>query len=101
MLVSNTRVSKETLEYALCVGQDVLSWRYPPVSGLERLIEQKGLYPITILKLSSRELTSFVKIGMIVARHLLDINSKEISSKTGISAERILRLQDLTRRILS
>ncbi len=43
MLVSNTRVSQEALKYALCIGQEVLSWRYPPEEGLERLIEQKGL----------------------------------------------------------
>ena len=100
MLVSNTRVSQDALKYALCVVQQVLSWRYPPAGGLERLIEQKGLYPITILKLSSPELASFAKIGLMVARHLLEANPSEISSKTGISAGRISRLQDLTRRIL-
>jgi hypothetical protein len=100
MLVSNTRVSQDALTYALCVGQEVLSWRYPAAGGLERLIEQKGLYPITILKLSSPELASFAKIGLMVARHLLEASPSEISSKTGISAGRVSRLQDLTRRIL-
>ena len=100
MLVSNTRVSQDALKYALCVGQEVLSWRYPPAGGLERLIEQKGLYPITILKLSSPELASFAKIGLMVAGHLLEASPSEISSKTGISTGRISRLQDLTKRIL-
>ncbi|HKZ61318.1 MAG TPA: ATP cone domain-containing protein [Nitrososphaera sp.] len=100
MLVSNTRVSQDALEYALCVGQEVLSWRFPSAAGLERLIEQKGLYPITILKLSSTELKSFAKIGFMIARHLLEASASDISSRTGISAERISRLQSLTRRIL-
>jgi hypothetical protein len=100
MLVSNTRVSQEALKYALCIGQEVLSWRYPPEEGLERLIEQKGRYPITILKLSTQELASFAKIGFMVAKSLLETNASEISSRTGISLERISRLQDLTRRIL-
>jgi hypothetical protein len=100
MLVSNTLVSQDALKYALCVGQEVLSWRYPQAWGLEKLIEQKGLYPITILKLSSTELASFAKIGFMVARRLLEANASEISSKTGISSGRITGLQDLTRRIL-
>ncbi|HEY7734267.1 MAG TPA: ATP cone domain-containing protein [Nitrososphaera sp.] len=100
MLVSNTRVSQEALKYALCIGQEVLSWRYPPEGGLESLIEQKGLYPITILRLSTQELASFAKIGFMVAKRLLEANASEISSRTGISLGRISRLQDLTRRIL-
>jgi hypothetical protein len=98
-VITLNREDAEELD-ALCVKQEVLSWRYPPSGGLERLIEQKGLYPITILKLSSLELASFAKIGFMIARHLLEANASEISSKTGISAERISRLQDLTRRIL-
>jgi hypothetical protein len=100
MLVSNTKVSHDALQYALCVGQQVLSWRYPPEDGLERLIEQKGLYPITILKLSSPELASLAKIGFVIARQLLQDTPSAISSKTGISSGRISRLQDLTRRII-
>jgi hypothetical protein len=100
MLVSNTRVSKDAHKYALCVRQEVLSWRYPSEEGLERLIEQKGLYPITILKLSSAELASFAKIGFMVAKQLVDFSPDEISAKTGISLGRISKLQDLTNRIL-
>lgn len=100
MLVSNTKISQDALKYALCVGQQVLSWRYPPEVGLERLIEQKGMYPITILKLSSLELASFAKIGFMVARQLLKASPSEISSRTGMSSGRITRLQDLTRRII-
>ena len=100
MLISNTRVSHDAIQYAQCVGQQVLSWRYPPEESLERMIERKGLYPITILKLSPVELTSFVDLGLIVAKQLLDVRADELSSKTGISCERIYKLQDLTRRIL-
>lgn len=100
MLISNTRVSEDGLKYAKCVGQEVLSWRYPAGQGLERLIEQKGLYPITILKLSSTELESFQKIGMMAAKNLLEESSSELSTRTGVRLDRIARLQDLTRRIL-
>lgn len=100
MLVTNTRISQDALKYALCVGQQILSWRYPPEQGLESMIERKGLYPITILRLTSKELASFAKIGFMVARQLLDATPGEISSRTNIRPDIIVRLQDLTRRII-
>jgi hypothetical protein len=100
MLISNTRVSKDGIQYATCVGQQVLSWRYPPDNGLERLIEQKGMYPVTILRLSSTELKSFQRLGMMAARNLLEVSASDLSSKTGIRVERVSNLQELTRRIL-
>jgi hypothetical protein len=102
MLVSNTRISKEALKYAACVGQEALTWNYPPNRGIERLIEETRLYPITILKLNAMELQSFAKIGIMVARTLIEgIKPEEISEKTGIQMERIIELQELARRIVS
>jgi hypothetical protein len=100
MLVSNTRASHEALRYAECVGQEVLSWHYPPAAGLERLIEQKGLYPITMLKLTPAELAAFAEAGLMLARGVLEGTPAEISSKTGVNPARISRLQDLAGRIL-
>ena len=100
MLVSNTNVSDEAIRYANCINQRVLSWHYPADSGLERLIEQKGQYPITILKLTYSEFAAFARIGLMVAKRLLDSSPLELSSKTGISPSRIIKLQDLTKRIL-
>jgi AF1548-like protein len=100
MLVSNTRISKEALRYAACVGQEALTWNHPPNRGIERLIEETRLYPITILKLNTTELQSFAKIGIMVARTLAEGRSEEISRKTGIRIERVMELQELARRIV-
>jgi len=102
MLVSNTRISKEALRYAACIGQGALSWNYPPHNGIEKLIERTGLYPITILKLNATELQSFARFGIISARALVEGSKpEEVSAKTGIRIERVLELQDLARRIVS
>ena len=100
MLVSNTRISKEALKYAACVGQEALTWNYPPNRGIERLIEETRLYPITILKLNSTELRSFAKIDIMMARSLAEARSEEISRRTGIRIERVMELKDLARRIV-
>ncbi|HMK60663.1 MAG TPA: restriction endonuclease [Dissulfurispiraceae bacterium] len=53
-LVTNTRCSSDAIKFAECVGLKVLSWRYPEKMGLEKMIEGKRLYPITILPAATR-----------------------------------------------
>jgi hypothetical protein len=50
LVVSNTRLSAHASQYAECVGIDHLGWNAPPGRGLDCMIEEKGLYPITILR---------------------------------------------------
>jgi len=101
LLISNTRVSKDALKYAGCVGQEILAWNHPSGRGLERMIEEAGLYPITILKLNPAELQSFARLGIMMARDLVEGKSLEqISSETGIRTQRLMELQDLAKRII-
>lgn len=100
MLVTNTKVSSDVITYASCVGQKVLSWRYPPEKGLEKLIEEHGLYPLTILSLSKSEVFSLYENGVIIAKDLLSKDPEQLSNKTQISSNRIRNLQDLVRKII-
>lgn len=99
MLVCNTRISKEVITYATCIGQNVVSWRYPPNKSLEKMIQDKGLYPLTILPLTKNELWAISKNNIMVAKDLLLVEQNQLSSKTGISLERIKKIQDLTTHI--
>lgn len=100
LLVCNTKVSREVITYAKCIGQNVISWRYPPNIGLENMIQNKGLYPLTILPLSKNELLSLSKNNIMVAKDLLLVGLSQLSSQTGIPPERIRRLQDLITQIM-
>jgi hypothetical protein len=100
MLVCNTKVSSEVITYAKCIGQEVLSWRYPPERGLEKMIEDKKLYPITILGPTRLELEIFAKNKLMVAKDLLALNANEFSRRTGISVKRLLRFQSLVSQII-
>lgn len=99
-LICNTKLSKDARKYAKCVGQKIYSWRYPPNMGLEKIIEQKGLYPITILNLKSWELTSFSKTNVLIAKDLLKYHPSDLSKKTGISIKRLTNLQNLVAEII-
>lgn len=49
LLVTNTQFSHTAIQYAKCVGLDIIAWSYPNGKGLAQLIDQVGLHPITCL----------------------------------------------------
>ena len=100
MLVCNTKVSDDVITYAKCIGQKLLCWRFPHDKGLENMIEEKGLYPITILGLRTQELEALSQNKFMLARDLLTADLDQLSRKTNISYTRLQRLQNLVRQIL-
>lgn len=101
MLVCNTKVSSDVITYARCVGQKVLSWRYPTDMGLEKMIEIKKLYPVTILNPTKKELELFSRNNLMIAKDLVDMTVNELANKTGISFKRIMVLRDLAKQVIS
>ena len=99
ILVCNTKVSPEAITYATCIGQKILSWRFPPQMGLERMIEEKKLYPITILGPNKKELELFAKNNMMIAKDLIDIDIYEFAQRTKIPIKRLVMMQRLTNQI--
>jgi len=100
MLVCNTKVSDNAITYANCIGQKLLCWKYPANKGLERMIEDKGLYPVTILGLSRKELNVLSQNKIMLAKELLSFDANKLTQKTGISYNRLKKLQNLVKQIL-
>lgn len=100
MLACNTKVSPDVVAYAACVGQKILSWRFPPQMSLEKMIEGKKLYPITILSPSRKEMEIFLENNLMIAKDLLDIDIVEFSQRTRIPVNRLVSLQRLTNQII-
>lgn len=48
-LVTNTKVTSDALEYALCMNMKIISWSHPEGESLRELIEKARLCPITAL----------------------------------------------------
>lgn len=46
-LVTNTKITSDALNYALCSNMKVISWDYPEKGSFRNLIEKHRLYPIT------------------------------------------------------
>jgi len=88
-LVSNTKASAEATRYAECRGMKLICWRYPPKLGLEKMIERKGTYPVTILPSVDRgTLEKLSAAGIVLVKQLLECDL----SRIGISKARLKKL---------
>ncbi len=94
-LITNTRVSKDVKDYAECVGMKILSWRYPKDKGLEHYIEEKGLYPITIIpSLQYKELERLSKHKTIFAIDLLSYDTEKLARVAGMNRKKAQQVLD-------
>lgn len=74
-VATNTRFTKDALEYGKCVGLHLLSWDYPKNDGLKDKIDRLGLYPITVSTLlTAREKQFLLSRDIVLCRQLLGDN---------------------------
>jgi hypothetical protein len=92
-LVTNTQCTYSAQNYSKGVGLKITSWSYPEKENLQMLIEQKKLYPITIipsLNKFTKELFHDNKIIMI--NQLFEKTPQEISNETGINLKKLNKI---------
>jgi len=100
-IICNTKISFQAKKYAKCIGQHVISWRYPEGNSLEKIIEENQLYPITILNLTVKEIKIFHSNNIMLAKDLLDHTDYDLVKTTGIKLQRIKNFQKLIRQLFS
>ena len=84
-LVTNTKCTSQAVKYGACAGLKIISWRYPEGRGLERLVEAKGLYPITVLPSLTRFARErLARKGLMMAKDLLKGSSAGLARSAGI-----------------
>ena len=89
-LVTNTRCSIDAIRYAECVDLKIVSWKYPEKSSLERMIEDKRLYPVTILhSVRKNVLDSLFKADIILAQDIADMTEEAFAQKSGLDEQTI------------
>ncbi|MDW5290690.1 ATP cone domain-containing protein [Formosa sp. PL04] len=59
-VVTNTRFTKDAIQYGKCVGLYLLSWDYPEGNSIRERIDRIGLYPITSLTLLTTKEKQFL-----------------------------------------
>lgn len=50
LLITNTKFTHNAYNYSSCMGVDLLGWKTPRGRGLEFIIDEHKLYPVTLLR---------------------------------------------------
>jgi Holliday junction resolvase len=94
-LATNTKITDEGIKFAECRNIKITAWKYPPSESLEKLIEQKGIYPVTILLSGNKFIyTNLIQNNFVIIQDLFRYKPEEISKMTGIELNKIRKLID-------
>ena len=86
-LVTNTRCTTDAIKYAECTGLKIVSWKYPEKESLEKMIETKRLYPVTVLSsLRKKSLDVLFRNDILFAREIADMDEQSFVKKSGLDA---------------
>jgi len=88
-VATNTRFTKDAVEYGGCAGMKLLGWDYPHERSLRDLIYQTSLHPLTCLtSVSAKAKLSLLKKGLITCADILkepfalaDVGYSEVKRK--------------------
>jgi hypothetical protein len=88
LLLTNTKFTTNAIEYAECVGLNMIGWMYPKGQSLLDLIIKYEVYPITTLTtLSKSQKQSLIRKGIILCADLKE--NKEAILSLGLSKTHI------------
>ena len=90
-LVTNTKFSSEVVRYANCVGMHLIGWKYPEDGGLERLIDEANIYPITILDIRRSEQRTLLCHDFVICRDILDRKAELLALFPRETGEKVIK----------
>jgi hypothetical protein len=89
-LVTNTKITGEGISFGECRGIKMTAWHYPENESLEKLIEAKKLYPVTILLSAPASLSKiFIQKNIFLVIDLLKYSPTELSKLTNINQRKL------------
>ena len=88
MIVTNTRYSEHARRYGKCRNILQIGWSSPINLGLQNMIEEKKLYPLSCLRgLKSENRMQLVNSGIVLMKQLVEEEPSKLARETGISRE--------------
>jgi hypothetical protein len=101
-LVSNTHPSPDAAKYASCRGMKLLCWGCPKGRGLEEMIAEKKLYPVTILRsVDKMTLNNLFLADLMLAKDLVTHDMNYLKEKTKLSEEKLNKLVFEAKQLMS
>lgn len=92
-IVTNTRFSPDSLAFAHCKNMVLIGWNHPEERSLARMIDDKALYPVTVLRSLDHFTQEALARGQVMlVRQLIDADPAALSKRLGIPEEKLRRL---------
>lgn len=87
-VITNTKFTHAAIDYANCVGVELLSWDYPKKGNLYQMIEEHKLYPVTVLQgLSAAQKQYLLAQKVVLCEDL--VNQPSILNELALSARKM------------
>lgn len=87
-LITNTRFTRNALRYGRCSGLHMIGWDYPRGRGIQALIEESGIHPLTCLTtLSDTEKAALLERNVVLCRSIKD--GGHLLQEAGIHSSKI------------
>ena len=102
IVVTNTKFSEHAIRYAKCKNKNLslVGWNYPDADRcLNGLIEKKKAYPLTILGLDAQTVFQLCELNVHDVKDFVYV-SPDILVRSGLSRERISKLEELVENII-
>jgi len=90
-LVTNTKFSSEVVRYAKCIDMHLIGWKYPEDRGLEKLVEQAGVYPVTVLDIRRTDQRILLCNDFVICRDILERKSELLALFPREIGEKIIK----------
>ncbi|MDP4007374.1 MAG: restriction endonuclease [bacterium] len=85
-LFTNTKFTRSAIQYGAYKNIRMTGWKYPKKESLEKLIEGKSLYPVTVLPSVNRYATErFAERKLYFAKDLVSLNPQQFKKLFGIN----------------
>jgi len=99
-LVTNTKCSKDAIEYSKGVNLKITSWNYPVNENIQSLVGNKKAYPITILtNIKNDEVNKFYDANLVIAKDLLSLDLTRLSRRVKIDEKRLTKIVEEVKEI--
>lgn len=91
-LITNTKFSEDASKFGTCRGLRMTGWNFPKNEGLQYMIEQKSLWPVTLLKVDKFILEALSEARLLLIKDIVDQNPDKLARKLGIPRPKVDRL---------
>lgn len=80
-IFTNSKFSEHAIRYAKVKGIELTGWKYPSSGGIEKLIQENRIFPITLLKMKKSIMNKLMENDIVVLQDLSEKKLRKVGLK--------------------